>query len=494
MTTLKQNIFDIVVIFLEKVNFFFYNIGSFLNMYFFQIDTYGIDLINLSYGATAVSESILKVYNTILFIELLMLIALIWIILCTIFYFKDTSVDNKLYWRFNVHYTLYKNVTFFTSKIVELLWTLLPFGILFFIGYPSLALLYLVEERIHPEVIIKVIGHQWYWSYEDDSGNHCNIISLTNNLFTIDEFYELVRFITKSGLVSMNYPYDLEKWINSLYGIKKELTEYDLNHLLGIYCLMGNISKVPILTPFVDKTSINELVLFANNFYNYIIDFSNVMNSNEFFSMNILQSITEQEMLALSNINIYTNEARDFYQPYFWVERAFNLFDYKYLWLDIDAFGDILRYTSLENLLSFDRFDCIFLDGLIFDSYLLKDYDLLYIGEKRLLEVDNRLILPSRTHIQLVITSTDVIHSFSIPSFGIKIDAIPGRLNQCFIFSKFDGTFFGQCSELCGVDHGYMPIVVEMVSYAYYFTSVKGYFGYYDDIYYSSGWETLLSR
>jgi heme/copper-type cytochrome/quinol oxidase subunit 2 len=77
-----------------------------------------------------------------------------------------------------------------------------------------------------------------------------------------------------------------------------------------------------------------------------------------------------------------------------------------------------------------------------------------------LLEVDNRIILPVETSIRLLITSADVLHSWSIPAFGVKMDACPGRLNQVALEIQSPGVYYGQCSELCGVNHGFMPIVV----------------------------------
>lgn len=97
-----------------------------------------------------------------------------------------------------------------------------------------------------------------------------------------------------------------------------------------------------------------------------------------------------------------------------------------------------------------------------FDSYMLDGTDLLE-GQFRLLEVDNRLYLPIQTHIRLLITSADVLHSWAVPSFGIKVDACPGRLNQSSLFVKRAGLYFGQCSEICGINHGFMPIVVVTV-------------------------------
>jgi cytochrome c oxidase subunit 2 len=85
-------------------------------------------------------------------------------------------------------------------------------------------------------------------------------------------------------------------------------------------------------------------------------------------------------------------------------------------------------------------------------------------GNLRLLEVDNRIVLPVETHVRVVITSADVLHCWAIPSFGVKMDACPGRLNQTSMFIKREGVYYGQCSEICGVNHGFMPICIEAVS------------------------------
>ena len=88
-----------------------------------------------------------------------------------------------------------------------------------------------------------------------------------------------------------------------------------------------------------------------------------------------------------------------------------------------------------------------------FDSYMLPE-DSLQIGDFRLLDVDNRLVVPADCHIRLIITSSDVLHSFAVPSLGVKLDACPGRLNQVSFIAERTGVFYGQCSELCGVYHG----------------------------------------
>nr|YP_010700935.1 cytochrome c oxidase subunit II [Ctenodiscus crispatus]WCI21150.1 cytochrome c oxidase subunit 2 [Ctenodiscus crispatus] len=103
--------------------------------------------------------------------------------------------------------------------------------------------------------------------------------------------------------------------------------------------------------------------------------------------------------------------------------------------------------------------------NLEFDSYMIPTSDL-SPGNPRLLEVDNRLILPSQTPIRVLITSSDVLHSWTIPSLGIKMDAVPGRLNQVNFFISRSGLFYGQCSEICGANHSFMPIVIEAINFS----------------------------
>nr|AYV63058.1 cytochrome c oxidase subunit II [Lovenula raynerae] len=100
---------------------------------------------------------------------------------------------------------------------------------------------------------------------------------------------------------------------------------------------------------------------------------------------------------------------------------------------------------------------------LEFDSYMLPASDL----EKnffRLLDTDNHTSIPYKTHIRMLISSADVLHAWTVPSLGVKADAVPGRINQVKFISQRPGIFFGQCSEICGANHSFMPIVIEAVS------------------------------
>nr|YP_010925937.1 cytochrome c oxidase subunit II [Lamproglena chinensis]WKF18934.1 cytochrome c oxidase subunit 2 [Lamproglena chinensis] len=98
-----------------------------------------------------------------------------------------------------------------------------------------------------------------------------------------------------------------------------------------------------------------------------------------------------------------------------------------------------------------------------FDS-IMTPSDQLSMNEFRLLDVDNRLPLPYSIPVHLLVTSSDVIHAWAVPSLGVKVDANPGRLNQTSLMGYRPGVYFGQCSEICGANHSFMPIVIEMMS------------------------------
>nr|QMS48768.1 cytochrome c oxidase subunit II [Osmylus lucalatus] len=97
-----------------------------------------------------------------------------------------------------------------------------------------------------------------------------------------------------------------------------------------------------------------------------------------------------------------------------------------------------------------------------FDSYMIPSNEL-SMNSFRLLDVDNRTVLPYQTQIRVLVSAADVLHSWAVPALGVKIDATPGRLNQTNIFMNRPGLFFGQCSEICGSNHSFMPIVIESV-------------------------------
>nr|YP_010478421.1 cytochrome c oxidase subunit II [Nesophrosyne sp. 246 GMB-2012]UVI59865.1 cytochrome c oxidase subunit II [Nesophrosyne sp. 246 GMB-2012] len=110
-----------------------------------------------------------------------------------------------------------------------------------------------------------------------------------------------------------------------------------------------------------------------------------------------------------------------------------------------------------------------------FDSYM-KNTKSLNDNEYRLLEVDNRIVLPFNTKTRIMVTSLDVIHSWTVPALGIKVDGTPGRINQGSIMLSRPGVYYGQCSEICGANHSFMPIMIESVNTKSFMTWIKNFY------------------
>ncbi len=102
-------------------------------------------------------------------------------------------------------------------------------------------------------------------------------------------------------------------------------------------------------------------------------------------------------------------------------------------------------------------------ENIIFDSYMIEEEDLKE-GQPRLLAVDNVVVVPVNKVVKVLITANDVLHAWALPSFGVKRDAMPGRINETWFKAEREGTYYGQCSELCGIKHAFMPIEVKVVS------------------------------
>ena len=140
---------------------------------------------------------------------------------------------------------------------------------------------------------------------------------------------------------------------------------------------------------------------------------------------------------------------------------------FKLLYLTDEVFSPSITIKAVGHqwYWSYEYSDFLNDDGesIEFDSYMVPESDL-EDGQLRLLDVDNNVVLPVDTNVRFIVSGGDVLHSFTVPSLGFKVDAIPGRLNQVSTIAEREGLFYGQCSEICGVMHAYMPICIEAVS------------------------------
>jgi len=208
---------------------------------------------------------------------------------------------------------------------LEIVWTLIPSYILLLIAIPSFALLFAIDEAYTYSLVVKIVGHQWYWSYE------------TTNF--------------------------------------------------GSYLVEPTVEW---LMQFTNDPAFFLIITAETDYFNWLLE---------------TIEWTFKSDMAEYNIS-----------------------------------------TLAHN----------------FDSYMLSESDLV-CPELRLLKTDNALILPQSYPITLIITSDDVLHSWSVQRFGIKVDAVPGRLSQASLLVEISGKYYGQCSELCGVNHGFMPIEVWVI-------------------------------
>nr|YP_009136706.1 cytochrome c oxidase subunit II [Zinaida jigongi]AKE07311.1 cytochrome c oxidase subunit II [Zinaida jigongi] len=112
-------------------------------------------------------------------------------------------------------------------------------------------------------------------------------------------------------------------------------------------------------------------------------------------------------------------------------------------------------------------------NNIEFDSYMIQEFNL--NNSFRILDVDNRITIPMNNNIRMLITATDVIHSWTVPSIGVKVDANPGRLNQIKFFINRPGIYFGQCSEICGANHSFMPIMIESIPMKNFINWINNY-------------------
>jgi cytochrome c oxidase subunit 1 len=331
---------------------FFVLTGIVLFFYLFSESLFCVDdhtnpwKISFQDPTTPIAYGIIKLHDHILFFLTVILFVVGYLLFSTYKKFYYGSLNNDLpeskgISLFDSLITGYKenllfNVTNRTYNInhgttIEIIWTILPAFILLFIAVPSFALLYAMDEIIDPVLTVKVIGHQWYWSYE--------------------------------------------------------YSDYS--------------------------------IVYANR----MLDYDSV---DRFAAMEMMY----KDMGYLKDRSLLS-----------------------YLYIPM-----VVPETTIK-----------------FDSYMIHEAEL-NLGDLRLLKTDMPLFLPKNTHIRLLITSSDVLHSWAVPSFGVKVDAVPGRLNQTSLYLKNTGTFYGQCSELCGVNHAFMPIEVYVVNPIYFYNYVYIYF------------------
>ena len=545
---------------------------NFLNIHNYQ---FGFQLAN-----SPIMEGIISFHHDLFFFLVFILFFVIYLLTKCII---DYNSNNK-------------NVQIIThASNLEIIWTLIPAVILIFIAMPSFSLLYSMDELVNPLLTIKIIGHQWYWSYEYPSLTFINYKALQNNesswgdfvnknkevLTPSSDLLDLVKnvdFSWQSIKSDLTLEGDLKKPIFndskiinefnnnsgkslnlnkmllnledsskhtkldffkipqsitieealSLKNVKKEpyvlplvksikLPTYDIEEQASNYLKTNDISidisKTPMSKSYIIKQRMlnylhmHDVPLLEESIKTPIIketaqkEDSNVEevkieeNSNK--KENITEEVLKEEVTPKKEISHipFLEDAKNSLKPIKEVtlpvespvkvinnklgniqiegELVKGYLEYNMYNVPLDIFtyafvrphNSILHHTATvfyEGSQFTPKELSLMKKSTKYDSYMINKYSDIY-KDLRLLQVDNKLYLPTKANIRFIITSADVLHSWAVPSLGIKLDACPGRLNQTSTFINRSGIFYGQCSEICGVNHGFMPIAIGAV-------------------------------
>ena len=317
--------------------------------------------------------------------------------------------------------------------------------------YKKLTSKYLLPNSIiSNSFFYKTRASSSYLSYLLNITSYLSLISLSNDL-DYRKFYS-------NKEIFFNYFNNLSKY-NSFNFSKNSLNAMDLNSIENFY----NFNT----TPNLNELS-SHFFLFFISFLKNKFSFNNSLVNNE----NRLSTVSISSPKSIySFINAQTYTVHNTKLEIIWtiiptiilIFIAIPSFILLYSLDEVINPSITLKAIGHQWYWSYEYSDYTDENSINFDSYMITENDL-EIGQFRLLEVDNRVVLPINTHVRVLITAGDVLHSWAVPSMNIKADAVPGRLNQLTIFVKRPGVYYGQCSELCGVNHAFMPIVIEAVS------------------------------
>jgi heme/copper-type cytochrome/quinol oxidase subunit 2 len=376
-------------------------------------------------GHSPIMEGILGLHHDIMFFMVVILIFVCWMLGNIMYRFNHNKNAMATY---NTHGT-----------VIEIVWTLIPSFLLILIAIPTFALLYSLDEGIEPTLTLKVIGHQWYWSYEIAySYTEAQIASATDasalSLTTPEAIKSaLIKSpqVQKVSDISVNNIADYTKffvadWIkyvgNELPNSFKTTNASEMSWVV--------FNGWDISAPNAEVAKYIDTELLPNNQLRY-----EEVTKWIFWPTKHLSILQE----AFSNAN-----------------SDFVLCNNKYL-MCTPVHAPVVSDNSVEYITK-DY-------NIAFDSFMIPEKELDNPLQLRLLEVDAPVLLPIDTHIRVLVSSADVLHSWAVPALGVKLDAVAGRLNQLAVYINKIGTYYGQCSEICGPNHAFMPIVIHGVTW-----------------------------
>lgn len=438
-------------------------------------------------------EGLVELHDDLLLAMLLILIFVSWFLLQLIVRYKSFS---------NSRYFPASSVKIHDTPL-EIVWTIIPAVILVFIAVPTFALLYAMDEEIIPLFTLRVIGHQWYWSYEygnllyndsyinseEDFANFAHtsfsccenniggssLFSISSNAHTLEEgdsdhfkygyCQKLWQTNAESFLKSQNAAFLLSSTSEAYTGDFEFflLTDYLTNNdsfekpirLVNAKKMFWVNENLPFRDRFTSDSFWQSglfnpfLIILKNNMAGLNGTTKRLSTFMEYFTKDLLVDDAESFVEEIVTLQFDLQDRPSFKKP-------------QVIFSNVPLFPGMLNvFDSMFHTINTEP-DSLYTE---FESYMIgsSDIDLTDYSSLRLLETDTFVFLPIQTHIRALVTSYDVLHAWCVPALGVKMDAVPGRLNEFNMYISAPGVYYGQCSELCGANHAFMPIKIEAV-------------------------------
>jgi len=420
--------------------------------------------IGFQHPATEMMEGIVQLHHDIMGILGIILGFVSLLMIAGIAFFSSTKLEEII--GTNFHIAEISRQRYFSGSgnnyhtVLETIWTIIPTVILLGIATPSFSLIYALDEIVEPGLTIRITGHQWYWTYEYPEG-------LKEPLdFSYPPYLngEMEAVFDRMSHLVYTPEYLADKTPEMLArdrGSALLATWFDAaNRPPTPY---GTLRKEAVMASTLSTSSFDTIA--QQMLARTILAYSGSNTWVPFHAHNCTSPVDVKDwdytprgaILALATFDdtidwdamakVPVGRAPDHVGPTF--DRPTGSFVGYYL----------PKEDRAEKLKVIRQ-----LPPLVFDSRMIPDEEL-QIDHFRLLSTDEFVCLPINTTVRLLITSDDVLHSWAVPSFGVKIDAVPGRVNEYFLRVKEAGLYFGQCSEICGVNHAFMPITIRAVDW-----------------------------
>lgn len=413
-------------------------------------------------GNTIFMLCIIDLYNYILYYEILLLFIIGFSLKDAIHYFSLKFKKPINLYELSRRNFLVKLIWHDESDLVEIFWTITPTIMLVCIGVPSFFLLYYSEFVPYYQRDIHITGNQWFWKYENVFfTTQKTLVNLNDNYYK--DYVTLNILLTRNRFLYFDYCFKRDTTrVLLLYDIlmlpardfiKEDLLLYKKFHILlskliarykAYNIIIDTMKDIRVRYSFTKDGrkvyDIYSIFPFTKSVYTSM--FKDTINmvllwTNTFPDIKVSKnSYIIYKMYVKSTRSVGNTVAISFYNS-----------------MDPGIISSILSLKQIKSMMTKD-----------INSYALNNNSL-HNTDLRLFNTTNPLVLNTQLSYRLLVTSSDVLHSWCVPAFGIKTDAIPGRQNQITLSLLYPGIFFGQCSELCGTFHGFMPIEIYVYNY-----------------------------